>query len=138
MPRPVFGSDLPENQSSHKGTNMPHEITPANEHLEFLHSAIMKEVQKVIEQDSPFKFTASTLGLDCVSVARKVFQGLSARNLDDIVKGRKKKGTDPFLLTPFFWGKTIFAKNNLSKGNLFIQKHCQFTIFKGKKKPDRF
>ena len=89
MPRPVFGSDLPKNQSSHKGTNMPHEITPANEHLEFLHSAIMKEVHKVIEQDSPFKFTASTLGLDCVSVAKKVFQNMSARNLDDIVKGRK-------------------------------------------------
>ncbi|RKZ70737.1 MAG: hypothetical protein DRQ57_19560 [Gammaproteobacteria bacterium] len=33
---------------------------------------------------------------------------------------------------------SIFAKNNLSKGNLFIQKHCKFTIFKGKKKHDRF
>jgi len=70
---------------------MPHEVTPANEHLEFLHSAIMKEIHKVIDQDNPFKFkeTVPTLGLDCVSVATKVFQNLSVRNLDDIVKGRR-------------------------------------------------
>jgi hypothetical protein len=70
---------------------MPHEVTPANEHLELLHSEIMKAVHKAIDQESPFKVkeNVSTLGLDCVSVATKVFHSLSVHNLDEIVKGKK-------------------------------------------------
>jgi hypothetical protein len=71
-------------------TNMSHEITPDNDHLEFLHDKIMKEIEKAISQTNPFrhKENVQTLGLDCVTVAREVYRNLPARNLYELVKGR--------------------------------------------------
>ena len=72
---------------------MSHEITPDNEHLELLHSDITSAIEKVITQTNPFKYREgiATLGLDCITVAREVYEQLSSSriaNLDDIVKGR--------------------------------------------------
>ncbi len=69
---------------------MSHEITPDNDHLEFSHSVIMKEIAKAINQSSPFrhKENVQTLGLDCVTVTREVYRNLQARNLYELVKGR--------------------------------------------------
>jgi hypothetical protein len=73
---------------------MSHEVTPANEHLAFLHSALMKAIDKVINQNSPFKYQekVSTLGLDCVSVAKEVYHHLltSHQHLSEMVSGRER------------------------------------------------
>ncbi len=73
---------------------MPHEVTPAHEQLELLHSKIMKEIEVVINQDSPFKSRENppTLGLNCANVAKKVYDNLSLSgmtSLDDMINGRK-------------------------------------------------
>lgn len=74
---------------------MPHEVTPDSEHLEFLHSQVMKAIYEVINQDNPFKHRENvyTLGLDCVSIAKKVYSKLSSSmsNLDQMIKGRKEE-----------------------------------------------
>jgi len=71
---------------------MSHEITPDNDHLEFLHDKIMKEIERAINQKSPFKHreNVQTLGLNCAAVAEKVYRNLPARSLNELVKGRAR------------------------------------------------
>ncbi|EDN69563.1 conserved hypothetical protein [Beggiatoa sp. PS] len=71
---------------------MSHEVTPATDHLEFPHKVIMAEILKVIGKQTPFivRENVSTLGLDCINVAREVYSKLSSyRSLDDLVKSGK-------------------------------------------------
>ncbi len=70
---------------------MSHEVTPDNEHIEFLHSAIMKAIYEVISQNTPFthRENARALGLNCMNVAEEVYRNLSHSGLEDMVSGRK-------------------------------------------------
>jgi hypothetical protein len=65
-----------------------HGITHPGEHLEFLHSQIMKAIYEVVNQNNPFVPINTQLALDCSNIARNVFRTLSVSRLDDLVKGR--------------------------------------------------
>lgn len=67
---------------------MPSALKPEGSYLLLKHDDLLRAILKAIQEDSPFKPTAKSLGINCIQAAETVYKKFAGKNLDDCVIGR--------------------------------------------------